>query len=234
MTRDEMLARVRRALGDTAVPALAPLAVGRPGRRAAAGPDVDDTPTLLARFADEARAVGAVVHAAPTPAAAGELLAALAAAVATRPHAVAWRSPIVTEVVAIARRLRPDLAIVDPADGDVRAAEIGVTEADALVAASGTLVLGSALHRHRGTSLLPRVHVALAPVERVVADLAAAFRRLADRDAVGSCLTLITGPSRTADIEKKLVLGVHGPCELHVVLLGTPAVTSRPAGAAAP
>jgi L-lactate dehydrogenase complex protein LldG len=64
------------------------------------------------------------------------------------------------------------------------------------------------------------VHVVVAPVVRVVPDLGMALARIhTDTTAAGSCTTLITGPSRTADIEKKLVLGVHGPCALHVILI---------------
>ncbi len=101
----------------------------------------------------------------------------------------------------------------------IAAADIGVTEADCLVAASGTVVLRSA-NRHRGASLLPPIHVVVARSDLLVADLGTALARVrTGPPSAESCVTLITGPSRTADIEKKLVLGVHGPCALHVILV---------------
>jgi len=71
----------------------------------------------------------------------------------------------------------------------------------------------------RTVSLLPALHVAVVPSARIVPDLATALRTRGPTGAPDTCLTLITGPSRTADIEQKLVLGVHGPCALHVILL---------------
>jgi len=111
----------------------------------------------------------------------------------------------------VAVRLVAPGAILDA----VAEADLGITEADALIAASGTLVL-AAHSGARSVSLLPPVHVALVPAARAVPDLAAALRRAGRPD---TCLTLVTGPSRTADIEKKLVVGVHGPCALHVVVV---------------
>lgn len=76
------------------------------------------------------------------------------------------------------------------------------------------------MERHRLLSLLPKVHFAVLPADRIVATLGDALA--AARGAGGApprALTLITGPSRTADIELTLVVGVHGPKELHVLLV---------------
>ncbi len=100
------------------------------------------------------------------------------------------------------------------------AAEVGLTEADYAVAESGTLAL---LHRPgqgRALSLLPPVHVAIVRAADLVPDLDALFRRLAsDPRHPASALTFITGPSRTGDIEFVLTKGVHGPGEVHIVLV---------------
>ena len=97
---------------------------------------------------------------------------------------------------------------------------VGVTGALAGIAESGTLVVVSGPGRPRLASLLPPVHVAILRADRLYAslpDLLAAHPRLPDE---GSNLVLITGPSRTADIEMTLTRGVHGPGEVHVVLVG--------------
>jgi L-lactate utilization protein LutC len=226
-----MLARIDQALRAGATPEHAP-----PGA-AAATRDRDDGPTddggtaaggLLARFVDEARAVGTVVHTAPDTGGAGEALARIVARAPAACRVVVWRSALVAAVVEAARARAPTLAThgADDAGTELARADVGVTEVDALVAASGTLVLGSSGVRRRAVSLLPPVHVAIATHDVLVADLAAGLARVAAGGAGGACTTLITGPSRTADIEKKLVVGVHGPCELHVIVVG-----DGPAGA---
>jgi L-lactate dehydrogenase complex protein LldG len=93
------------------------------------------------------------------------------------------------------------------------------------IAESGTLVLRHGPGRPRLASLLAPAHVALVRAEQLVRGLGEALARL--REAHGaellaetSNLTLITGPSRTADIEMTLSLGIHGPPELHVIVIG--------------
>ena len=69
-------------------------------------------------------------------------------------------------------------------------------------------------------SLLPPVHIAVVPRERILTGLDELFTVLPDPSSVTSAMVLITGPSRTADIEQILVRGVHGPGEIHVVIAG--------------
>lgn len=97
-------------------------------------------------------------------------------------------------------------------------APLGVSCAQAAIAETGTLVLGSASERHRLVSLVPPVHLALVRVADLVPDLDAAMEHL-NRSGLPPLVSFITGPSRTADIELTLVVGVHGPQELHVILL---------------
>lgn len=91
-------------------------------------------------------------------------------------------------------------------------AEVGVTTADLAIAETGSLLLSTGPGRPRMLSLAPMMHVVIMPKERIVATLAEAFARLSDRTTV-----MITGPSRTADIEGVLVRGVHGPGDILVV-----------------
>jgi len=100
------------------------------------------------------------------------------------------------------------------------AAELGVTCAQWGVAETGSLVLESAEERHRLISLVPPVHVALLPAAKLLGTLGEALAAVRGSTAAPSSrtITLVTGPSRTADIELTLVVGVHGPRELHVLV----------------
>jgi L-lactate dehydrogenase complex protein LldG len=87
----------------------------------------------------------------------------------------------------------------------------------------------------RGVSLLPPVHVAVASSEQVVATLAdclALFQAEGPsvQERLSSCVSFITGPSRTGDIELSLTVGVHGPGELHLVILDGVEGTGRQGG----
>lgn len=107
----------------------------------------------------------------------------------------------------------------------IAAADVGITLADWGIANTGSIVLAAAPGRPRFVSLLPPVHIALLPVSRLVRSRATVFARLSDDKAeipVPSNISIITGPSRTADIESDLSIGVHGPGRVHVFMLGEP------------
>lgn len=95
-----------------------------------------------------------------------------------------------------------------------------ITHADVLVAQTGSVILSSSCGG-RGAFVIAPLHVVIAGISDLVADLPAAFERLRAHGipARTSSLTLITGPSRTADIEKQLVMGAHGPVRLVVILI---------------
>ena len=102
---------------------------------------------------------------------------------------------------------------------------IGITGADYAVAETGSVVVLPRRGLSRLVSLVPPVHVAVVRPQDVVESLddIFLFRRLEyyrNGGDMGSYLNFITGPSRTADIEMRLVVGVHGPKEVHLVLLG--------------
>lgn len=100
-------------------------------------------------------------------------------------------------------------------------AAAGVTGADALLADTGTVVIAATPARPRAISLLPRRHVVLATTDQLLPDLEAWVERRGLLLAPDPCTVFVTGPSRTADIEKVLITGMHGPRELTVVLIGS-------------
>jgi hypothetical protein len=95
-------------------------------------------------------------------------------------------------------------------------AAIGITRCTAAIADTGTLLLLFDAMRPRSTSLVPRIHLAVVDDDDLVASLPDAFARIPSPPPSG--ITFVTGPSRSADIEQLLTLGVHGPAEVHVVL----------------
>ena len=85
------------------------------------------------------------------------------------------------------------------------------------LADTGSVVLAASPEEPRARSLLPDVHVTLLHEDRILSGLDELFAALGDD--LPSALAIVTGPSRSADIEQKLAVGVHGPGEVHVVLL---------------
>jgi L-lactate dehydrogenase complex protein LldG len=95
--------------------------------------------------------------------------------------------------------------------------ELGITGCQVAAADSGTVFLTN-VERNRLISLLPPIHVVVFTPDQLAADLGEALRR-ARADMVPAIITLIAGPSRTGDSEMTLTTGVHGPGELHVLLV---------------
>ncbi len=92
----------------------------------------------------------------------------------------------------------------------------GVSTALYGLADTGSVVLAASPEEPRANSLLPAVHVSLLAEDRILPGLDELFEEVgAD---LPSALAIVTGPSRSADIEQKLVVGVHGPGEVHIVL----------------
>jgi len=94
--------------------------------------------------------------------------------------------------------------------------DAGVTDVYAAVAETGSLVIRNSREHGRALSLVPAVHVTIVEPKNLVADLVDLFEKLG-RDGGGA--TIITGPSKTADIEMDLVVGVHGPGKVQIYLL---------------
>jgi L-lactate dehydrogenase complex protein LldG len=95
--------------------------------------------------------------------------------------------------------------------------DAGVSEAAYGLADTGSVVLVASPDEPRARSLLPDVHVTLLREDRILLGLAELFAELGSD--LPSSVAIVTGPSRSADIEQRLAVGVHGPGEVHVVLL---------------
>ncbi|HWZ03079.1 MAG TPA: lactate utilization protein [Mucilaginibacter sp.] len=106
-------------------------------------------------------------------------------------------------------------------DKDFEQAEVGFTLCETLVARNGSIILSNSGMAGRRLSIYPPVHIVLAYTSQLVLDLKDGFKLIKNKygNNLPSMITTVTGPSRTADIEKTLVLGAHGPRELFVFLL---------------
>jgi L-lactate dehydrogenase complex protein LldG len=106
-------------------------------------------------------------------------------------------------------------------DKDFELAEVGLTLCEALIARNGSIMVTNANAAGRRLSIFPHCHVVVAYTSQLVMDLKDAFKIIKNKygNQLPSMISTITGPSRTADIEKTLVLGAHGPKELFVFLL---------------
>ncbi|HLK20592.1 MAG TPA: lactate utilization protein [Bryobacteraceae bacterium] len=98
-------------------------------------------------------------------------------------------------------------------------ADVGITSADYALAETGTLVMLSSAQEARMISLLPPAHIAVFPRSRLLVNLDELLLELPNPAEQTSSMVLITGPSRTADIEQILVRGVHGPGEIFAVIV---------------
>ncbi|HZU38322.1 MAG TPA: lactate utilization protein [Gemmataceae bacterium] len=225
--REEFLQRVRDAVraGNRAGLAAAVVPRGQVGYQGAG-----DDP--VGRFCAEFTTAGGIPYLVPNRSAAVEKVLELVQLKAAR-RILLGGGPLLG-TLGLAERLEQTGASVIPvtivAELDSRErlfeAELAITGANALIAESGTLAVFAALNEPRSLTLLPPVHVVVAEQSQIVPDLFDLFAKFESRSGddlpvatLPSCLTLITGPSKTGDIELKLVTGVHGPGEVHLVLI---------------
>lgn len=222
--RETILGRIAEALRLAAprphlssdTPAGSPAKVGKPWL-----PDGGETrEAMLAVLADNLGKLRASLHRAPDVTAAGAVLRRLAAEKGWK--RLALHRGELTEAVA----RDPGCETWRVEDGfdkrRLEACDAGLTACESLVAQTGSLLVSSASNGGRALSILPHAHVVVATVDQVLPDLGAALdaARARHGGALPSMLSFITGPSRTGDIERILVLGAHGPKELHVILVG--------------
>lgn len=198
--RTAILARVREALRTARIPES-----DAPGR-------VEFTPgDALKRFREELDALGVASHLEESAAAVRDRVRSLIA----EKRVLSWDSD----------RLPYDLGTIlqkptlgrSPRDEQARA-EIGLTGCDAAIAETGSLVLLPDRGKSRTVSLLPFVHVAVVERNALCFSMGEFFRKHAESLKKHAYCNIITGPSRTADIELSLTLGVHGPGEVVVVI----------------
>ena len=219
MHRDDFLARVRSSLGD------AP----SPGKREPYRPSaIHGRRQLADRLARELAEVGGVAHRAASIAGAREQVAGILRQAGAQ-RVIRGDTPLIRELDLDGSLERADIEVTvgelteassrDRLREAAFAADAGVTSADFGVAETGTLALLAAPGQGRTISLLPPVHVAVLHSRDIVFELAALLGKVAERGEPPSALTFITGPSRTGDIEQTLTVGVHGPGELHVVVI---------------
>jgi len=139
-------------------------------------------------------------------------------------ESVAGHCVITTDVADVLSRIITDLKAQRVASSDnppnahdIFSYDVGISTAQAAIAETGTLVLDSAYERHRLVSLVPPVHIAIIKESAIVETLSDALT-LIQQNEISPAITFITGPSRTADIELTLTIGVHGPQELYVIV----------------
>lgn len=102
----------------------------------------------------------------------------------------------------------------------VDADRVGITGCFCAIAETGTLLLLSGPTSPASVSLLPETHIAFIPASRILGTMEAAFDRLRiEQGSLPRALNFISGPSRTGDIEQTIVLGAHGPCRVHLILV---------------
>jgi L-lactate dehydrogenase complex protein LldG len=193
------------------------------GIKSVPGDPMDD---LFATFKAKAESVSAEVHRFATRRQALEFLLDLAGEALAAPGpeghpAVLWADRGFLggpdrELLAGLSGPRPGLGFQVTRE-DAAAALIGVSDMDWGIADTGTLVQDAQAVEQRLVSTLPPMHVALLETARIVPDLAALFRQVGPADS--NYLSLITGPSRTADIERVLTIGVHGPGRLVILVV---------------
>jgi L-lactate dehydrogenase complex protein LldG len=225
--RDTILARIREALRTPAARHDAP-APPTPARGETTTPPARDFTDLLPRvgprFEDWAAAFAAASKELRTEFVLCETEAQVRAELLRLRDAAGWQRLAAHRgrwVAPLAGALdRPVLWTDDGYDKSaLEVCDAGLTECDVLVAQTGTVVVTSASAGGRALTVLPPHHVVLARREQLVPDLPSAFGRLEAQYGVSypSMISLITGPSRTGDIERILVLGAHGPKRLTVL-----------------
>lgn len=127
-----------------------------------------------------------------------------------------------TEVEEVVKRIAQGKLIAassaPPATTDLFKYDVGITEVQAGIAETGTLVLDSSVERNRLVSLVPPVHIAILDASRIYLTLGETLAFFQSNGEVSPAITFITGPSRTGDIELTLTVGVHGPKELYVIV----------------
>jgi L-lactate dehydrogenase complex protein LldG len=104
---------------------------------------------------------------------------------------------------------------------DLHEIEVGITQCEYLIARLGSIMVSSRQQCGRKMFVYPPIHIVLAYTSQLVPDLKQALTGIKQKygDKIPSMISVITGPSRTADIEKTLIMGAHGPKEIYVFLI---------------
>jgi L-lactate dehydrogenase complex protein LldG len=223
-TQDQFLARIRKALGRSAPLAVAP----KP-------PQIDDDLVRLAGpgddlvglFAMRAVEVGMIVHRINVDRLADTLaglLCQLKVKTATLAVDRLPQSPVIRAAISSANVMLLEWA-GDRTMRNQYLADAGITDVHAALAETGSLVCNSDAAHGRGHSLAPPIHFAIVRRSDILPDMLDYMNAIAAQCAgfgpasLPSAQAIITGPSKTADIEGILITGVHGPEQVHILLL---------------
>ena len=220
-SREAILARVRSALGkdgsrdDARAASRAYVAARAPGPRPAIRGDLLER--FIARATDMESTVERLGSLAQLPGAVARYVDALdlpqALAAQKSRRGVCWPEFAGLDWAAAGLTIEPH-----PTRGADR---LGITGSFCAIAETGTLVITTGAATPTATMLLPDTHVAVVRVDRIVAGMEEAFALVrAERSGMPRAVNLVSGPSRTGDIEQTIVLGAHGPFRVHIVVVG--------------
>jgi L-lactate dehydrogenase complex protein LldG len=215
--RDTILARVRSALDKKLPDARAKANAEAYVTTHRHGPRPQMPADLRARFIERARDMSSTVESIATvsevPRAIARYLDTLAPDIAGQPRAgVCWPefAPLDWPAAGLSIETRPTL-------GNDR---LGITGCFCAIAETGTIVITSGAATPTATALLPDTHVAIVRAERIVSGMEEAFGLIrTEQGAMPRAVNLISGPSRTGDIEQTIVLGAHGPFRVHLLVV---------------
>ena len=191
-----------------------------------------DPDALVVRFCEELEALAGVAYRVKDVHAAADTVASIVARTETaeKGRILSWgleeielpglNAALSVRGISLAT---PDVPFRDPERaaslGVIASLGVGLTGAQAAIAESGSIVLTSGPGRGRLSSLLTPLHIAILRRERIVRNLGELFEKYPELPTLGSNCVIVTGPSRTADIEMTLSRGVHGPREIHVIVV---------------
>ena len=216
--RETILARIREALQNPAPPPEAAQEM-RASARAWLPPVGETLDEQIELFRQNALNLKASFHTFSDIPTAARHLQSLAAADGWKK--IGLHTGQLTDPVARLLGLREVRTDFGYAVEDLESCDAALTECEVLVAQTGTVLVSGPSSGGRALSVLPPHHVVLARRSQMVSDLTAAFQHVSKKfgDKFPSFLSFITGPSRTGDIERILVLGAHGPKKLTILLL---------------
>jgi L-lactate dehydrogenase complex protein LldG len=211
--RASILARIRTRQGKAVTPRAAEReTVAREIAARAAGPRPSLPADPVARLVERARNLASTVDELPDLPALPRAVAHYLRVQSLPPAAVCWPEFAALDWAGAGLAVEPRPA----RDGDL----VGITGVFCAIAETGTLMLCSGRDSPAVTSLLPETHIAVVPRGRVVPGMEEGWALLrAELGAMPRTVNLVSGPSRTADIEQTVTLGAHGPYRVHLLLL---------------
>ena len=197
--RDAIFARIRNAQHRPEQPTQGERdAVANYIARHPAGPRPPMPADLAAHFAEQALKMASTLESVATLADVPAAVARYLAGLDLKPSAVAWTTQ------------------ADHDHGDL----VGITGCFCAIAETGSLMLLSGPENVASAALLPETHIAVVPQSRIVAHLEDAYALMrSERGELPRATNVISGPSRTGDIEQTIVLGAHGPYRVHVIVV---------------